>query len=62
MLIQALPDQRLDDGLTADVELRGSAIQFFQHGSGEVHVDTLNRLNHTALTPEETGDVPPLIG
>jgi hypothetical protein len=62
VLIQALPDQRLDNGLSAHIEFLGGSVQFLQHGRSDVHVDPLNRLNHAALTFKETGDVLPLIG
>src|ERR1019366_5447632 len=62
VLIESLPDQRLDDGLTAHVKVLSSLIQFLQHAGGNVHIDALNRLNHAALALEETGNVLALIG
>src|ERR1700704_2543038 len=50
VLVQSLPDERLDDCLAANIELLGGSIQFLQHGCREVHVNALNRLNHAALT------------
>src|SRR5664280_801506 len=62
VLIESLPDQRLDDGLTAHVEVLSSLIQFLQHAGSNVHIDALNRLNHAALAFEETGNILALIG
>ena len=62
MLIESLPNQRLDDCLTAHVEILSSPIQFLQHGRSEVHINALNRLNHATLAFEETRNVFPLIG
>jgi hypothetical protein len=38
MLIERLPDERLDNRLTADVEVSRSLIQFLQHGDSDVQV------------------------
>ena len=62
VLVESLPDQRLDDGLTAHVKVLSSLIQFLQHAGREIHIHALNRLHHTALTPEKTGNVLALIG
>jgi hypothetical protein len=61
VLVQSLPHQRLDDCLTAHIEVVGRSVKLLQHGCSEVHIDALDRLNHAALTLEETGDVLPLI-
>jgi hypothetical protein len=55
VLVQGLPDQRLDDGLAAHIEFLSSLVQLFQHSRSEVYVDALNWLNHAAFTLEETG-------
>src|SRR5207248_6869465 len=62
MLIESLPDECLYDGLTAYVKILSGPVQFLQHGRGEIHVDALDRVNHSALALEETRDVLPLIG
>ena len=62
MLIKSLPDERLDHGLPADVEILSGPIQFFQHSRGLVYIDSLNRLNHPPLALKEARNVLPLIG
>ena len=62
VLIESLPYQRLDYGLAAHVQIPSGSIQFFQHGRCEVHIYTLDRLNHSALTFEETRYIFPSIG
>jgi hypothetical protein len=62
VLIESLPDQRLDDRLAAHVEVLGSLIQLLQHAGRNVHVNALNRLNHAAFALEEMGNVLALIG
>ena len=57
VLIQRLPDERLDDRLPADVQVPSSLIQFLQHARGEIQVYPLNRLNHAALALKEMGNV-----
>src|SRR5580700_3509678 len=59
--IESLPDERLDDGLSANVEVPSGLVQLLQHGRGEVHIDALNRLNHATPVLEETGNVLSLI-
>jgi hypothetical protein len=49
MLIESLPDQCLDDRLTAHIEVLSSLIQFLQHAGSDVYVNALNRLNHATL-------------
>jgi hypothetical protein len=62
MLIESLPDKRLDDGLSAHVELMSGPVQFLQHGRSEVDINALNRPNHATLAFEETRNIFPLIG
>jgi hypothetical protein len=62
MLVESLPNQRFDDGLPAYVEFPSGSVQFFQHGRGEVHIHSLNRLNHAAMALKETRNVLPSIG
>ena len=62
MLVESLPDQRLDDSLAAHVEIPRRLIEFFQHARRNVDVHAPNRLNHEALAFEETGNILALIG
>src|ERR1035441_4449687 len=57
MLVEALPDQRLNNRLAAHIEVASGPIQFLQHAGGDIYVDPLNRLNHAALALEKTGNV-----
>ena len=43
LLVQRVPQQDLDDGLTADIQIHCRLIQFFQHGQRKVYIDALNR-------------------
>jgi hypothetical protein len=43
-LIQALAEQGFDDGLPADVQFFGEAVQFVEHGRSEIHIDALDGL------------------
>lgn len=61
MLIKSLPDESFDDCLPAHIEFLSSTVQFLQHTSSDVDVDTLNGLNHAALAFEESTDVLALI-
>ena len=61
-LIQSLPHQRFDNRLPADVEVLGGFVELIQHGGSEIHVHTLDGLNHTALASEITGHVLSLFG
>ena len=56
-LIEALADERFDDGLAADVQLFGEAVQFMEHGGGEIDVDALDGLHAAAGIGEKPGDV-----
>src|SRR5450759_5304610 len=62
MLIESLPDQCLDDRLTAHIEVLSSLIQFLQHAGSDVYVHALNRLNHAALALEEMGNFLAAVG
>lgn len=62
MLIESLPDKRLDDSLTAHVEVPSRPIKLLQHARRDVHVNPLDRLNHVAFAPEESGNVLALVG
>jgi hypothetical protein len=62
MLIESLPDQRLDDRLATHVEVLGRLIQLLQHACSDVQVNAPNRLHHAALSLEEMGNVLALIG
>jgi predicted transcriptional regulator len=62
MLIESLPDQRLNHSLAAHIEVPSGLIELFQHARRDVHVDALNRLNHAALSLEEAGNILALIG
>ena len=62
MLIESLPDERLDHGLSANVEILSRPIQLLQHGRCEVDIHALNWLNHAARALEETRNILPLIG
>ena len=57
MPIERLSNQCLDYGLAAHVQIPRGIIQFLQHRRSQVHVHTLNRLNHAALTFEEPRNV-----
>jgi len=57
MLIERLPDQRLDHCLAAHTEVLRSLIQFLQHGGRDVYVEALNRLTHSALAFEEMKNI-----
>jgi hypothetical protein len=61
VLIQRLPDQRLDDRLTAHVQIASGFIQLIQHTGRDIYVDALNRLYHSALSLEKPGNVLALI-
>jgi hypothetical protein len=37
-LVQSLPQQSLDYGLSADIEARGSLVEFPQHAFRQIHV------------------------
>src|SRR5208282_4963249 len=56
-LVEGLAEQSFDDGLTADVEFFGEAVEFVQHGGGEVDIDALDGLHAAAGVGEEPGDV-----
>ena len=47
-LIEALAEQGFDDGLAADIQLFGEAVQFMEHGCGEIRVDALDGLRMTS--------------
>jgi len=55
-LVQGLTEHGFDYGLAADVEFFGGGFEFFEHGSGEVDVDALDRFHHFAGVSEEAGD------
>jgi hypothetical protein len=57
VLIESLPDQRLDDGLATHIEILSCLVEFLQHADSDIHINALNRLDHKALTLEEMGDV-----
>jgi hypothetical protein len=57
VLIESLPDQRLDDRLAAHIKIVRSLIQFRQHAGSDVNVNALNRLHHVALSLEKTRNV-----
>jgi len=42
--------------LAAYVEFLSSFIEFFQHAGGEVHIYTLNGLNHATRAGEKMGN------
>src|SRR2546422_1521999 len=60
--VESLPYECFDDGLAADVEILGGLIELGQHGSSQVYVDTLNRLDHATWALEEARDVLAPIG
>jgi len=62
VLIESLPDQRLDNSLAAYIEILSCPVEFLQHAGSDVHINALNRLDHSALTPEETGNILALFG
>jgi hypothetical protein len=62
VLIEGLPDERLDYGLTAHVQVLRGLIQFLQHAGSDIHIHALNRLDHAALALEEMRNVLALIG
>jgi hypothetical protein len=62
MLIEGLPDQRLDHRLPAHIKLVRSPIEFLEHARSHVNINALNRLHHAAFPTEETGNVFSLIG
>ncbi len=57
MLIERLPDERLDHCLAANIEVFGSLIQLLQHGGRDVQVYALNGLNHASLALEEMRNI-----
>jgi hypothetical protein len=57
MLIESLPDQRFDDGLTAHIQVPSGFVQFLQHVGGKVDIHALNRLDHAAFTLEKARDI-----
>ena len=61
-LIEALAEQRFDDGLAADVQLLCEAVQLVEHGGGEIHVDALDGLHAAAGIGEEPRDILAAIG
>src|SRR5208337_3519516 len=62
MLVQRLPDERLDQGLPADIQISGGMVEFVQHGNGEIDIYTLNRSLdgrlHAARAGKKARDVP----
>jgi hypothetical protein len=62
MPVEGLPNRCLYDCLAAHVEILGGSIQFFEHGGRDVHIYTLNRLDHAAQALEKARDVLPLVG
>src|ERR1039457_6462592 len=62
VLIERLANQRLDHRLPADVQLLRSLVQFFEHGRGEIHVDSLNWGHHPASIRKELRNIATLLG
>ncbi len=60
-LIQSLPDQRLDHGLAADVQVLGFAVQLFHHPCGKVYIHPPYRLHHLSRVRKEARDVLPTV-
>ncbi len=53
MVIEGLPNQRLDDRLPADVQLFRRVVEFFQHRRSKIDVHPLYRSHHAALVGKE---------
>lgn len=62
MLIESLPDQRLDNSLAAHVQVLSRLVEFLKHSRCDVHVHALNRLNHAAWAFEKMRNFLALIG
>ncbi|MGH9675488.1 MAG: hypothetical protein ACRD36_00175, partial [Candidatus Acidiferrum sp.] len=56
-LIEGLTEQGFDDGLAADIEFFGEAIEFVEHRGGEIYVNALDGLPAAAGISEEAADV-----
>jgi hypothetical protein len=56
-LVQSLANQCLDDGLPANVEIPGGALEFFQHGGAKIHVHALDRFSHLAGVGEKARNI-----
>ena len=62
VLIERLAKELLDHRLAADVQLAGGAVQFVQHGRGEIDIHALNGRHHASRVGEEAGDVLAAVG
>jgi hypothetical protein len=62
LLIQRLPQQSLNNSLSANIELSCFLIKLMQHGKCKVHIDALNRRHHLALPGEKARDVLASVG
>ena len=62
VLIERLANQPLDHRLPADVQILGPLVQFFEHGSCEIHVDSLNWGHHPASIRKELRNIATLLG
>ena len=49
MLVESLPDQRLDDSLATHIKILSRLVEFVQHARRDIQVYALNRLNHVRL-------------
>ena len=57
MLVQSQPHKGFNHGLTANVQISRSLIEFGKHLGGKIHIDPLNGGRHFASICEVAGNI-----
>ncbi len=57
---KALEDERLDEGLTADIQLFRDCVNLRKHRTKEIHCNPAGRIYHSQAIREKSADVFPL--